>query len=312
VASARQQLEAAATARGWEVDRIQVSETFARLHIRADADVLVDIGIDVSAGHSPVVSMVGPTFAPEELAGRKLVALFDRAEARDFADVFVLVKRFGRQVLLDRAGEIDRGFDTGVLAVMMRTLDRFMDEEIPADDASAAELWTFFAAWADELERHPLSHDMRSAAEGQGRSADGRQWATRLLLWITLHEAPEPLSWPAVSTRSWSSWRRCIRVEAFLSMAISSVPLGKRPPRRCSPSDPRRFCTRSSTTARLNGSPLSQARSSRMARRASLPRLRQLNATVPDAERVRTRSPSSPSRESSTNRDPGSVEDVGG
>lgn len=38
--------------------------------------------------------MVGPTFDPEELAGRKLTALFDRAAARDFADVFVLAQRF--------------------------------------------------------------------------------------------------------------------------------------------------------------------------------------------------------------------------
>jgi hypothetical protein len=153
VTAAREQLEAVAIARGWEVDRIQVSESFARLHVHGDADLLVDIAIDVSAGHPPVVSIVGPTFDPEELAGRKLTALFDRAEARDFADVFVLAKRFGRRVLLDRAAEIDRGFDTGVLAVMMRTLDRFADEEIPTDDASAAELRKFFAAWADELDQ---------------------------------------------------------------------------------------------------------------------------------------------------------------
>ena len=104
------------------------------------------------------MSIVGPTFDPQELAGRKLAALFDRAEVRDFADVFVLAKRFGRQVLLDRAAEIDRGFDTGVLAVMMRTLDRFADAEIPTDEVSAEELRAFFAAWADDLDqRRPSS-----------------------------------------------------------------------------------------------------------------------------------------------------------
>jgi predicted nucleotidyltransferase component of viral defense system len=35
----------------------------------------------------------GPTFALEELAGRKLLALFDRAEARDFADVYDIAQR---------------------------------------------------------------------------------------------------------------------------------------------------------------------------------------------------------------------------
>jgi hypothetical protein len=33
------------------------------------------------------VTSAGPTLAPEELAGHKLLALFDRAAARDFADV---------------------------------------------------------------------------------------------------------------------------------------------------------------------------------------------------------------------------------
>ena len=173
VAAVRRQLEAAAFARGWKVTPIHVSDSFARVHVQGEADVLVDIAIDVAAGHPPVVSIVGPTFAPEELAGRKLVALFDRAEARDFADVFVLVKRFGRQELLDRAAEIDKGFDTGVLAVMMRTLDRFTDEEIPADNASATELRTFFVAWADELERTP-AQPRRSVGEEQYRSVEDR------------------------------------------------------------------------------------------------------------------------------------------
>lgn len=129
VTAARRQLESAAVARGWQVDEVQVSESFARLHLHGRAEVLVDIAIDVAAGRPPVVSIVGPTFNPEELAGRKLVAPFDRAEARDFADVFVLAKRFGRRTLLDRAAEVDRGFDTSVLAVMMRSLDRFTDDE---------------------------------------------------------------------------------------------------------------------------------------------------------------------------------------
>ncbi len=121
-------------------------------------DVLVDIAIDVSAGRPPVVSVVGPTFDPEELAGRKLVALFDRAEARDFADVFVLAKRFDRKTLLDRAAEVDRGFDTSVLAVAMRTLDRFADHEIPTGDTNPDELRAFFSTWADELDQR-LDHD---------------------------------------------------------------------------------------------------------------------------------------------------------
>lgn len=154
VTAARQQFEAAALARGWRVDPIHISEAFARLHVRGGEDVLIDIAIDVAAGRHPVVSIVGPTFEPTELAGRKLIALFDRAEARDFADVFVLAQRFGRHVLLERAVELDTGFDALVLAGMMRTLDRFTDEEIPtgASGPAPVEVRAYFSQWADELD----------------------------------------------------------------------------------------------------------------------------------------------------------------
>ena len=151
VTAAREQLEDAAIGRGWTIDRVQVSESFARLHVRGDADVLVDIAIDVTAGHPPVVSIVGPTFDPEELAGRKLVALFDRAEARDFADVFVLAQRFGKEVLMQRAGEVDLGFDREVLSTMMLTLERFNDDELPMPAEMADEVRQFFRDWASEL-----------------------------------------------------------------------------------------------------------------------------------------------------------------
>ena len=103
VAAARDQLEAAAVARGWTITRVQDSGTFVRLHLSGDGEVIVDLAIDVAANRPPVVTIVGPTFDPEELAGRKLAALFSRAEARDFADVYVLAQRFSKELLLERA-----------------------------------------------------------------------------------------------------------------------------------------------------------------------------------------------------------------
>ena len=90
--------------------------------------------------------------APEELAGHKLLALFDRAAARDFADVYVLARLFGKNTLLARAAQIDAGFDHIVLAEMIATLDRFADDELPLPDgSSAAELRAFYEAWRTEL-----------------------------------------------------------------------------------------------------------------------------------------------------------------
>lgn len=97
--------------------------------------------------------MLGPTLAPLELAGRKLLALFDRAEARDFADVYVLTQRFGEDALLIEARAADAGFDVQVLAQMMRTLDRFSDDEIPALVEVVPQIRLFFGRWAGELSR---------------------------------------------------------------------------------------------------------------------------------------------------------------
>lgn len=137
--------------RGWQSTRVQDSGSFVRLRIAGDDEVIVDLAIDTPAGRPPVISIVGPTFDPEELAGRKLIALFDRAEARDFVDVYVLAQRFGREVLLQRAAEVDLGFDHAVLATMLRSLDRFNDDELPVEPADVDAVRSYFRDWASEM-----------------------------------------------------------------------------------------------------------------------------------------------------------------
>ena len=98
------------------------------------------------------ITPAGPTLAPEELAGHKLLALYDRAAARDFADVLVLALQFGKDTLLTRAAQIDAGFEVTVLAGMIAALDRFADSEIPVPDGlTAADLRAFYATWRSEL-----------------------------------------------------------------------------------------------------------------------------------------------------------------
>jgi hypothetical protein len=119
-------------------------------------DVLVvDLAIDSPPGRPPVMTIIGPTFDPEELAGRKLAALFSRAEARDFTDVFELARRFDRRLILDRATEVDLGIEPGMLATMMRTLSRFTDDELPVEVSRVASIREFFRSWAEELDSIP-------------------------------------------------------------------------------------------------------------------------------------------------------------
>jgi hypothetical protein len=153
VLAARDALEAAARQRGWSAQRIHDSDTFCRMVIRnADAGVLIDLAVSAPPDLPASMTPAGPTLAPEELAGHKLLALYDRAAARDFADVYVLAHRFGKGVLLARATQIDAGFDTNVLGGMIATLDRFTDDEILVPDGSSvAELRAFYTTWRSEL-----------------------------------------------------------------------------------------------------------------------------------------------------------------
>jgi Nucleotidyl transferase AbiEii toxin, Type IV TA system len=155
VPAARDALDAAARERGWSTQRIHDSDAFCRMIIRsADAGVIVDLAVNAPPDLAPSATAAGPTLAPEELAGHKVLALFDRAAARDFADVYVLAHGFGKDILLARAAQIDAGFDAEVLADMFATLDRFTDDEIPVPEgSSAAELRTFYATWRSELAR---------------------------------------------------------------------------------------------------------------------------------------------------------------
>jgi hypothetical protein len=151
VPSARDAFENAARERGWSTRRIRDADTFCRLVVSSEEELLVDLALDSPPNLPPLSSMAGPTFALEELAGRKLLALFDRAEARDFADVYALAQHYDTDLLARRAAQIDPGFDPTALATMIGSLDRFTDSEIPTDTDAVTELRTFFERWGRQL-----------------------------------------------------------------------------------------------------------------------------------------------------------------
>jgi hypothetical protein len=152
VTGAKQALVDALEQRDHDVASIQDCPTFCRMVVRrAGEEVLVDLAIDSPPHIPPTITVLGPTLAPVELAGRKVLALFGRAEARDFADVYLLAQRFGKEALLKRAESLDAGFDRTVLAQMLGTLGRFEDDEIPLGDDELRASQTFFRTWIDEL-----------------------------------------------------------------------------------------------------------------------------------------------------------------
>lgn len=125
--------------------------------MRAPEDLLVDLAVDSPPIRPATASVLGPTAAPEELAGRKLLALFDRAAARDFADVFVLVDRYGKQAMLEQALAIDAGFDHDVLSQALASLAKYADAELQVPADQVQRLRDFFSQWQTELITNPPS-----------------------------------------------------------------------------------------------------------------------------------------------------------
>lgn len=152
IAGAADALEAACTAHGWGIERIRDERTFRRFVIRRSHDeLLVDLAIDSPPLGALTITAVGPTYPLEELAARKLLALFDRAEARDFVDVHALSERFDLNDLSTHAAQLDGGFTTAVLAELLATHRRFTDAELADLGGDPPRLRAFVDQWRSQL-----------------------------------------------------------------------------------------------------------------------------------------------------------------
>lgn len=94
---------------------------------------------------------LGPTLSLEELAADKLLALFDRAQARDFVDVAALVERFGLGRLCELASEKDSGFSTSVLVDMLGSFHRFAPGDFGLPAGAYERLARSVEHWRHEL-----------------------------------------------------------------------------------------------------------------------------------------------------------------
>ncbi|MCX6416708.1 MAG: nucleotidyl transferase AbiEii/AbiGii toxin family protein [Actinobacteria bacterium] len=138
---------------GWSVELVRSENSFRRVIIHGDESLLVDLARDSALILKPVQTRVGLVVAPEELAGRKLLALFDRALARDFIDVYVLATHFSLDSMIVMAQMIDPGFDPVALSEMLETIERFEDLNLSGSGIDPGELREFFANWYSSILR---------------------------------------------------------------------------------------------------------------------------------------------------------------
>ncbi len=142
-------LSVAAAVHGWATSLGRGSSTFQRMVLRRDdLEVAVDIAFDTAALRPIVDSELGLTFDPLEHAARKALAVFDRAEARDFVDLYLLSLLFTRHDILGLAAQLDLGFDLGAFEQALRSITRFTDSELPCGTDVAALVRSFADEWA--------------------------------------------------------------------------------------------------------------------------------------------------------------------
>ena len=137
---------------GLRVTRLRASDTYARLLIESDSDAThVDLATDYRM--MPALETAeGFILADQELAANKILALFSRAEPRDYIDFRALAQRFSLAELCDLAASKDGGFTPSLLADALDYIVELRRHTFDLDDASYEELIAFAESTAQELQ----------------------------------------------------------------------------------------------------------------------------------------------------------------
>jgi len=152
VGTAAASFEAAPDHQGWSHHPVIDQHDFIRMEISDHReDLIIDLGRDSPPEEPVATTDLGPTLSPRDLAARKTLALFGRAETRDFADVYDLARRYGRDHLLALAAADDAGFNVHVFASMIATIDRLTDDDLSVGTRDPKDLRAYFHDWAAEL-----------------------------------------------------------------------------------------------------------------------------------------------------------------
>jgi hypothetical protein len=101
-----------------------------------------------------VVMDIGPVLHHDDITADKTLALWARAEPRDFVDVVALREKYGGRRLLELAAEKDRGFTVPTFVDALRMIRRITPNRWKAAGISterAAEIERIVENWCAEL-----------------------------------------------------------------------------------------------------------------------------------------------------------------
>lgn len=142
--------EVALRAAGYEVHRVRESLSFVRLTVEKGGEV-TEVDLAADARLFPLEVEEGlPVLSPTELAVDKVLAIFGRAEARDFVDFSALVDRHELADLFRLAAEKDPGFSIEVFAEMLGRFGRLRTDEFGIALTAYEHLAERVVTWRDQ------------------------------------------------------------------------------------------------------------------------------------------------------------------
>lgn len=153
-------------ASGMRVDVVRSFESFAEAVVKSSEETRVQLAQDSPFRLEPLSlryeGLSIETF--RDLAANKLLALFGRAEARDFVDVFILVRdgHFSMDELIGLAARKDAGLDSYFLAQAFQRAASLPDDlsRLPVEmlvDLDMSSMKKLFESEAQRLLREGLS-----------------------------------------------------------------------------------------------------------------------------------------------------------
>lgn len=147
IVSMRDAVEESLSGAGLTTTRRRDLPTFVRLEVSDGVDnCQIDLAVDYRALPTES-SRLGPTLATKELGAGKVLAIFDRAEARDFRDLDRLLQHFTLEELMDLAAEKDPGFDKGFFRDGLARFRRFTPEDLGVSETEYERLRLAIESW---------------------------------------------------------------------------------------------------------------------------------------------------------------------
>jgi hypothetical protein len=137
---------------GWAVTVDRDLVTFARLVVTRNGDAVeIDLAVD-SPPLFPLEVVDGlPVLSGPDLAARKVLAILDRAEGRDFTDLRALADRYSQAECIRWAQELDAGVRATEIANAFTKLTRLRAADLPCSSEAVVPLRTWFEEWSTHL-----------------------------------------------------------------------------------------------------------------------------------------------------------------